>query len=256
MNIFISINSTVHCNYECVKWSLFPYSKVTDFCFHFCVCFSVCLVFPYGFLKNFYFSNKEKEHFIISNTRKICTIIFVVKSWIIKKAEQRRTDTFEFWCWKRLLRIPWTIRRSNQSILKETSPGCSLEGLMLKLGHLMWRVDSLEKTLILGGIGGRRRRGWQRMRWLDGIADSMDMSLSELWEWTLGGLVCCNSWRRKQLDTTERLNWPEHVRDLTQLVWKSPSCGCKQAWGWVGQYEWHISELCSLALKSVLEHPN
>ena len=107
-----------------------------------------------------------------------------MRSWTIKKDEHRRFDPFELWCWKRLLRVPWTARRSNQSFLKEISPGISLEGLMLKLkvqyfGHLMGRVDSLEKSLMLGGIGGRRRRGRQRMRWLDGITDSMDVSLSE-----------------------------------------------------------------------------
>ena len=114
-------------------------------------------------------------------------VMYGCESWTLKKAERRRIDAFELWCWRRLLRVPWTSRRSNQSILKEISPGCSLQGMTLKLklqyvGHLMRRVDSLEKTLMLGGIGGRRKRGQQRMRWLHGITDSMDVSLSELRE--------------------------------------------------------------------------
>ena len=138
-------------------------------------------------------------------------VMYGCESWTVKKTEHQRIDAFELWCWRRLLRVPWTARRSNQSILKEFYPGCSLEGLMLKLklqyfGHLMGRVDSLEKTLMLGGVEGGRRRGWQRMRWLDGITDSMNMSLVGDGQ---GGLACCNSRGYKESDTTERQNWTQ-----------------------------------------------
>ena len=155
-----------------------------------------------------------KSRYIILSTKVplVKALVFPVvmygcESWTIKKAERLRIDAFELWYWRRLLRVPWTARRSNQSILKEINPEYSLEGLMLKLklqyfGHLMRRVDSFEKTLMLRKVEGRRRRGWQRMRWLDGITDSMDTSLSKLRE-----LACCSPWGLKELDSTEWLNW-------------------------------------------------
>ena len=141
-------------------------------------------------------------------------VMYGCESWTIKKAE-RQIDAFELWCWRRLLKVPWTARRSNQSILKEISPEYSLEGLMLKLklqyfGHLMWRIDSLEQTLMLGNIEGRRRRGWQSLRWLGDISDLMDMNVNKLKVGDgQGSLACCSPWGRKESHRTDRLNWTD-----------------------------------------------
>ena len=186
-------------------------------------------------------------------------VMYGCESWTVKKAEHRRIDAFELWCWRRLLRVHWSARRSSKSILKEISPGCSLEGLMLKLklqyfGHLMWRVDSLEKTLMLGGNGGRRRRGGQRMRWLDGITDLTDVSLGELqelvmdrevWHAVIHGIT--NS-QTRLTDWTELMiclliRWPKDKR-LATIIHVQTGVVSMVLWMWKKQNRWNQREIC------------
>ena len=181
-------------------------------------------------------------------------VMYGYESWIIKKAEHQRIDAFELWCWRRLLRVPWTSRRSNQSILKEISPGYSLEGLILKLkleyfGHLMWRADSLEKTLMLGKIEGRRRRGWQRMRWLDCITDSRDMGLGGLWELVIDSEVWHAVVYGVAKSQTRQSDWTELKAQIqkTKIMASSPVT----SWQIDGGNNGNSERLCFWALKSL-----
>ena len=180
-------------------------------------------------------------------------VIYRCESWTIKKTEHRRIDAFQLWCWRRFLRVPWTARRSNQSILKEMSPEYSLEGLMVKLklqyfGHLMWITDSLGKTLLLGKIEGRRR-GQQRMRWLDDITNSMNRNLTKLWALVIdgqGGLACCSPWGCREFDTTERLNWTECKQE--QITPNMPAS--------VSKFQAQSSVLCFVRLEQSFCKPH